>query len=125
MTMKRNTKQKNAIRNVFIKYTRPLTIQEILEYGQLEVPTLNQATVYRNLDRLAKDGLVVKVEYPKLGVLYELAEKDHHHHFHCLKCDKLLELPGCPLEEDHHAPKGFSVKGHELVLFGTCPDCAK
>ncbi len=121
--MERNTKQKNAIKNVFLKYTRPLKIQEILDYGKVEVPKLNQATVYRNLDRLIKEGVVVKIEYPQIGTLYELAGKEHHHHFHCIKCDKLHELPGCGIEEDDHAPEGFSVKGHELFLFGTCPDC--
>ena len=37
--------------------------------------------------------------------------------------DKLLELPGCNINEQTHTPKNFTVKGHELFLFGTCPEC--
>ncbi len=123
--MQRNTKQKDAIKNVFLKHTRPLKVQEIKEYGQQHVGSLNQATVYRNLDRLVKEGWLVKIEHPGIGTLFERSGKEHHHHFHCLECDRLLELQGCGFKENDHIPEGFSVKGHELFLFGTCPECGE
>ena len=47
--MQRNTKQKNAIRNVFLKYNRPLRVQEIQEYGKKEVGTLNSGNGLQEL----------------------------------------------------------------------------
>jgi len=122
--MKRRTIQKTAIEEVFRKQGRPLGVEEILKYGRRIVKSLNQATVYRNLKRLSEEGLVRQINHPSLGTLYELTDKDHHHHFHCHACNRLFELPGCALRDDEIVPPNFHVEDHEIFLFGICPSCS-
>ena len=81
--MKRKTNQRSAIREVFENDDRPLGIEEILEAGRQTVGSLNQATVYRNLKILVQNGWLKKINAPELGTLYEIAGKEHHHHFQC------------------------------------------
>ena len=64
--MQRDTRQRRAIRRVFMNVGRPLTPDEVLEYGQQMVPSLGLATVYRNVktlvdevETLAPDGFEV------------------------------------------------------------------
>ena len=123
--MKRNTTQRMAIEQVFRQHDRPLGMDEILEYGRELVETLNQATVYRNLKILIDDGWLKRIAHPTIGTIYERADKEHHHHFHCRSCNRAFEVPGCALKEDEMAPEGFEVEDHEVFLFGVCPSCRK
>ena len=123
--MKRKTVQRDAIQEVFLKKSRPLRVEEILEIGRSMVESLNQATVYRNLKRLVESGWLRAIHHPDAGTLYERAQKEHNHHFHCRSCDRLFELPGCALNEGQSTPPGFVAEGHEVYLFGVCSSCRK
>ena len=48
----------------------------------------------------------------------------HHHHFHCLACDQVVPIHGCPGTMLDLAPPGCSVERHDLVLHGRCAACA-
>ncbi|MDP8223730.1 MAG: transcriptional repressor [Candidatus Lernaella stagnicola] len=121
--MQRKTRQRDAIRAVFLENPRPLRVEEVHEFAQSKVPQLGIATVYRNLKLLIGEGEIVEVPVPELGTLYERAGIDHHHHFYCRRCRKLFDFPGCPIDESKLAPPGFSVDSHELFLFGVCYRC--
>jgi len=122
--MERKTAQRNAIEHVFKEQNRPLGIEDILAHGRRIVESLNQATVYRNLKLLVESGWLRQISHPSLGTFYELADKAHHHHFHCHSCNRVYELPGCALNEEEAAPEGFIVEDHEIFLSGICPSCA-
>ena len=124
-TNPRKTNQRNAIQEVFRQNDRPLAIDEILQTGRRTVPSLNQATVYRNLKLLVEKGWLKKIAQPGLGTLYERAGKEHHHHFRCRACDRLFELPGCTLKKEKSTPPGFVIEGHEVFLFGVCSSCKR
>lgn len=121
--LKRQTSQRMALQEVFLREDRPLGVEEILHIGREIVESLNQATVYRNLKLLLAAGWLRRVNYPVLGTLYERTGKGHHHHFHCRVCDRLFELPGCPLNEADPSPPGFVMEGHEIFLYGVCSSC--
>ena len=72
--MQRDTRQRRAIRRVFMGAGRALTPDEVLEHGQQLVPSLGLATVYRNVKILKGEGWLSEVELPGGGVRYELAE---------------------------------------------------
>jgi Fur family ferric uptake transcriptional regulator len=114
-----------AIARVIEDQDRPLSVDEILRLAREHVPGLNLATVYRNLKRLAREGAAVRVDHPALGTLYERSGKGHRHYFHCRVCDHVLALPGCAVDEESCAPKGFKVESHELLLSGVCVECAE
>ena len=122
--MQRDTRQRRAMRRVFMSAGRPLTPEEILEHGQQIVPSLGLATVYRYVKTLTADAWLAEVELPGGGVRYELAERPHHHHFLCRSCDQAFDVHRCPDEIEELAPDGFQVDGHELILYGSCAACA-
>lgn len=123
--MKRKTVQREAIEKVLREHQRPLGVDEILAYGRKIVPSLNQATVYRNLKLLLDSGWLDKITHPLLGALYEQRSRIHHHHFFCRSCNRAFDLPGCALDMKHAAPDGFIVEDHDIFLFGICPSCSR
>lgn len=122
--MKRRTIQKETIRQVFQRLDRPLGIDEILEAGRESIPALNPATVYRNVKLFLEEGWLLRLSHPTLGTLYERTGKEHHHHFHCRICDRVFELPGCPLSKGQITPSGFLTESHEVFLSGVCMSCS-
>lgn len=118
-----NTRQKTAIRHAFIEADRPLSPDEVLEGAQRHHPTLGKATVYRNIQSLVDEGWLQAVEIPGDSTRYEVAGKEHHHHFQCNQCKKLYELQGCVPSFKLKVPRGFRTTGHEFFLYGLCSQC--
>lgn len=121
---RKNTQQRQAIRTAIQDADRPLSPTEVLEAAQEEAPTLGIATVYRNLRTLMEDGWLRPVGLPGNPDRYEIAGKDHHHHFHCRSCDRLFDVDDCPGDLDHICPPGFALDDHEIILYGHCSDCS-
>lgn len=122
--MQRKTQQSTAIREALEEAGRPLSPQEILEAAQAEVPGLGIATVYRNVRSLVEEGRLHVVELPGSSSRYELADKDHHHHFHCRGCDGVFDIEDCPGSLKDLTPRGFRLETHEIILYGLCAGCA-
>ncbi len=123
--MARHTEQKQAIQQALMDSKRPLRPDEVLALAQSEVPRLGIATVYRNLKRMCADGILRAVQLPgELTTMYELADLHHHHHFHCGSCERVFDVDVCPGDFAGLVPQGFVVKEHELVLYGSCQECA-
>lgn len=120
----RQTKQRQAIRDVIAEAGVPLSPKEILDSAQSRSDGLGLATVYRTLKLLVEQGVLLAVDIPGESPRYELSGKGHHHHFYCQKCSKVYEVHGCPGNLGSLAPKGFRLTGHELMLFGLCAECA-
>lgn len=120
----RNTKQKSAIREVFELAGRPLGPQEVLEMATPKIKGLGIATVYRSIKTLLEEGWLTAVDLPGAPSRYEVAGKDHHHHFHCNDCGKVFELHGCLINPKPHLPAGFTATSHEVVLYGFCDVCS-
>lgn len=119
----RRTRQRTAIREALDEAHRPLSPEELLDAAKDSVPSLSIATVYRALRSLEESGFIRPVAIPDQPPRYERTGLDHHHHFFCRECDRVYDVPGCPSDVETLAPKGFSVDGHEVVLFGTCRGC--
>jgi Fur family ferric uptake transcriptional regulator len=123
--MERNTRQRTAIREAIAQARRPLLPLEVLEAAQLGAPGLSIATVYRNLRTLLDEGELRAVQLPGENPRYELAGMAHHHHFQCLRCQRVFEVEACPGNLASLAPPGFTVEDHELTLYGHCADCGQ
>ena len=119
----RKTRQKDAIRAAFIHADRPLSPDETLTYAQEQVEGISIATVYRNIGSLVEDKWLIPVEIPGESTRYEVAGKEHHHHFHCNECGKVFEMQGCGMQVKPKLPRGFRVTGHEFFLYGVCASC--
>jgi Fur family transcriptional regulator, ferric uptake regulator len=125
MLGQRRTRQRETIEGIIERAGGPLTVAEILERAQQELPGLGIATVYRTINLLQEAGRLDSVVLPSGDTRYEPTGLGHHHHFQCRRCGEVFDLPDCPV----HLPKrtlpgGFVVEDHEVTLFGRCPGCA-
>ena len=90
---------------------------------------VGQTTVYRQLLRLAREGLIEKMPSPdgKTG-LYRYTGACHGDHYHllCSECGGLSHLT-CDYFADlyRHVGEnhGFHIDGSRTVFYGTCASC--
>jgi Fur family ferric uptake transcriptional regulator len=119
----RRTRQRDALRNIIARTDRPLGVQELLEAAAQEVDGIGVATVYRTVNGFLQDGFVRPVEIAGEPVRYERADKGHHHHFHCESCGRVFDVGECGEDIRQLAPPRFSVRAHDLTLYGSCAEC--
>lgn len=121
----RSTKQKRAVWSVIEQAGRPLSPAEVHRAALALLPRVSMATIYRVLKSLQEEQRIVSVSLPGVPDRYETKQRadHHHHHFHCDACGRVFDVPGCGLRVHAHVPRGFSIKRHEVVLYGNCDDC--
>jgi Fur family transcriptional regulator, ferric uptake regulator len=88
------------------------------------------ASVYRALDALDDLGLVQRLDPGEGGALYEavIPGGEHHHHAVCERCGQVtaFEDPGLERAIERLATRlDHRVSGHDVVIRGACPRCAK
>jgi Fe2+ or Zn2+ uptake regulation protein len=86
----------------------------------------NFSTVFRAAEKLAADGIVVKLLLDDGRARFELAEA-HHDHLHCTECDELVPVP-CVIAGGQasalEAETGVAISTHQVVFEGLCPACS-
>ena len=104
------------------KHMTPTEIcQRLAEEGQ----TFTEPTVYRTLEFLQGQGLVLVTHGLGRQLQYELT-LEKHHHFYCSKCQQQQEVPTTVMEEVFGSVKhqtGFEIREDHLTLHGLCPMC--
>ena len=104
---------------------------EILDFFKNKGLNISRATIYRNLNKLEKDGIIKK--YPlkkrKEAAFQFCGEKnycDSHFHLKCLSCGNLIHLE-CDyvnhFSEHIYNEHKFTISKSETIFYGYCKDC--
>lgn len=128
MEQSRNTKQKQMILEILEKSRLPMSINEIYKQIVVELPNIAKSTIYRNIDNLIKQNHIDKYYLKDNELYYQIkgSTLGHKHYFICDGCNKMFDLPICPIHEieNHMVDAGFVVNEHYVQLNGLCKDCA-
>lgn len=127
MISRRNTIQKDLVRNAVCEMKRHVTANEVYEFVKESYPTIGKGTVYRNLDILVEEGDLRKVEVPDGPNRFDPTLKNHYH-VRCVNCGEISdvdmdEIPG--LLEKIHDTHGTDFLGYDILFKGICPKCQK
>lgn len=92
-----------------------------------KLPHISKGTVYRNLNVLEDEGVIIELNVDGIVGRYEIRQ-DNHYHFICEKCGRIYDLNG-PVETElnvKYAKKtGFKISHHRLEFRGLCKDCQR
>lgn len=127
------TRQQETILECLKKHRETFsTVDQFMECLRQEGIQVGQTTLYRALDRMTEDGLVLKIpsvdgskaQYRYVGD----AECSHPGKLVCLKCGRIIPLECGQLQvferhiyEDHH----FKLDRRQLVFYGCCAHCSE
>lgn len=126
----RITKIRQAMIEVFVAASQPVSAPQLLELISQKHPSVNKTTIYRELDFLAENKILSEIDILDGMKRYELLHPDHHHHhLVCTACRDIqcVEVP----HHDLHTLEGkiqqthnFTVQSHVLEFFGLCGKCS-
>ncbi|MBF0464510.1 MAG: transcriptional repressor [Nitrospirae bacterium] len=124
----RLTKIRKLILEVFFSNTTvPISATELKSQLFALDTKVNKTTVYRELEFLSAQGIIVEVNAGDGKKRYELNCYCHHHHVLCLRCSAVecVTIDNCTLEEQLNSVdlKNFKITGHALNFFGLCAQC--
>ncbi|WP_424950784.1 Fur family transcriptional regulator [Deinococcus sp.] len=127
MTMVRNTRQRQAVVQALREtHTHP-DAAWIHAQVRAELPNISLGTVYRTLDALARDGLVMTIERAGQATRYDYKHVGHgHHHVVCRGCGAIYDIAAEDVEVPALGlPAGFQVQDVRLEYHGVCQSCAQ
>ena len=122
--MERNTIKKRQILDVIMNcYTHP-TIKELYELVNEKYPNIGQATVYRTINKLVQDDIVIRIDCND-GTHYDYNRE--HYHFYCLDCGRITDvyLNSNMVDELLSSSMLTGVKRINIVFEGICDNCKK
>lgn len=112
---------------------RTVTAAQIGEQLRQMESEVNITTVYRYLDKLEKDGTVIRYASEQGGqAAYQYVEQgqgcEGHLHLKCTCCGKIIHLDCDFMKEiSEHIRKdhGFQLQCRNSILYGTCRECSE
>lgn len=124
MAGKRYSRQRELIYEALRGSKEHPTAEMVYQWLKPENPNLSLGTVYRNLNLLSDEGVIVRMPFP---IERYDADLRRHAHFRCKGCTRVFDL-----EVDYdesidtkaaQSAEGFRVDGHDLTFTGLCPEC--
>jgi Fur family ferric uptake transcriptional regulator len=123
----RNTRQREAILDVFFSADKHITVEELFNIMKKTIPEIGYATVHRNLSLLCECGLADEIKIGKQKARYEPKfGHEHHDHLICIKCGRFIEVNDAKIEslqEKLAEANDFIPVRHKLEIYGTCSKC--
>jgi len=125
----RLTRQRELLLGLIDKSGEHLDAERLYQLAKQQDPKLNRVTVYRTLKLLKQGGLVDELDLMHYGGdqhYYETRMKQEHAHVICLRCGKVEEFFGEPLQrlrrqiESHF---GFQILLARTEVGGYCSHC--
>jgi Fur family ferric uptake transcriptional regulator len=124
---RRLTRQRQLIWDAFTADPeRHLSADDLVERVRGQLPQVNPSTIYRTVDLLVDEGLLLRTDLGGDRAYYELAHDHAHHHLVCERCGAVQHLHEEQLGDLRarlKASAGFTLGDGELTLSGLCRDC--
>lgn len=100
--------------------------EQVFERVRRELPSISLATIYKTLHLFLENGIIREVS-PHHGSLRIEPNTERHHHFLCLRCHAITDLPYGEMDLSPltaSVPEGFQVSQVAMEVRGLCPLCA-
>ena len=123
--MRRNTIQRGMVLDAVRSLKDHSTADNVYSFIIKEHPTIGKGTVYRNLNILAEEGEIKRVEIPDGPDRFDHTLKEHYH-VKCVKCNRLFDVDIEVIPDiksfinDTH---GIMFLDYDILFKGICPDC--
>ena len=125
----RLTRQRQILLALIDESGKHLDAETLFQLAKEKDPKLNRVTVYRTLKMLKESGLVDELDLMHYGGdqhYYETRLKQEHAHVICLRCGKVEEFFGEPLQKIRRQVEqnmGFQILITRTEIGGYCAHC--
>ena len=121
----RNTRQRQVVLEELKKLSCHPTAARLYEIARARLPKISLGTVYRNLELLAQNGVIQKLQISGSEARFD-GKREQHYHVRCVHCgsiDDVHDLPEDYVKGQVQSLAGYDIVGFHLDFLGVCPDC--
>ncbi len=120
--LKRCTSQKRIIFETVNELHNHPTAEMVYEAVNKKNSIISKSTVYRNLNEMASDNLIKRVEIPNGCDIYDF-NNENHYHFYCEKCKNVSDIDvEYNIKYDQLNVEHTIIK-HDILFRGICNKC--
>ncbi len=127
MAVTKYSRQREAIKE-YLAHTKEHPTADIVYMNIRNVyPNISLGTVYRNLNLLAEQGEILKINCRDGSDRFD-GNPMLHYHFICNECGRVIDLDMDSIEQINKiANADFTgrIDGHVTFFYGVCPQCIK
>ena len=89
------------------------------------MPKISLGTVYHNLELLAQNGVIRKLQISGAEARFDATPEPRYHVrcIHCERIDDVHDLPEDFVQGQIQNLAGYDIVGFRLDFLGVCPDC--
>jgi|SRR6185436_17582939 len=124
MTKARQTHQREVVLEVVRSTMDHPTADWVYHQARRRLPRISLGTVYRNLKRLAEEGVIRELATGPISRFD--GNTGRHYHIRCLGCGRVNDLPvsvDTKVEEEAGRAMNYRILGHHVEVLGVCPLC--
>ena len=121
----RLTPQRQVILEELAKVKTHPTANEVYDMVRKRLPRIGLGTVYRNLELMADNGMILKLEVGGSQKRFD-ATTELHYHIRCTCCGRVddIEFSAMPqLDQLAANSSDYQVLGHHIECSGICESC--
>ena len=125
--MMRLTTQRQIILEELSKVKTHPTASELYDMVRKRLPRIGLGTVYRNLELMAENGMVLKLEVGGTQKRFD-ATTQTHYHIRCTDCGKVDDIDTPVMEDlvrEAANATAYEVLGHHIEFSGRCLACQR
>lgn len=123
--MLRLTTQRQVILEELGKVKSHPTANELYDMVRKRLPRIGLGTVYRNLELMAENGIILKLEVGGTQKRFD-ATTEAHYHIRCSQCGKVddIDIPVMgTLVQAASDSSSYQITGHHVEFTGICGSC--
>ena len=123
--MMRLTTQRQIILEELAKVKTHPTASELYDMVRKRLPRIGLGTVYRNLELMAENGMILKLEVGGTQKRFD-ATTETHYHIRCSGCGKVDDIDTPVMDElvrEAAESTAYEILGHHVEFSGLCPSC--
>lgn len=121
----RHTRQRQVILEELRKLKTHPTAAELHDVTKRLLPRLSLGTIYRNLEVLARNGLVLKLEMSGKEARFD-GDVQPHLHVRCVACGRVSDIFDIAMDSivpQYKTLNGYEILGFRMEYVGLCPEC--
>ena len=115
------TTYEREIYHIITDSAKHLTVEQIYTEIKVKYPKIVLATVYNNVNKLWRAGLIHKVSVENMPDRYDRIVK--HDHLVCQRCGRLSDISFDDLTPSLREQLGEDFLSYDLKVFYLCPEC--
>ena len=116
--------QKEAILNILHDSEDHQSVNELHNKLTKIIPKVSLMTVYRNLNKLVKEG--VAFPFHINNILHYCGNRNKHFHLHCVSCNNTEDIYNMDINnyfQNHLDSEDFLPLSNGIIIKGFCNNC--